>query len=307
MKTERKKSGLITLIAIVVAVAGYLVYKYAYLVYREYDYFAYYDDIHGLQRANPVMISGVRVGEVSDIDINGNNKVKVTLSINKKVEVSKGSVALLASNGILGEKMILLEPGPGPGKYTHLDVITGMYDTSVMDMKDQVAPMIESAQYILNTADKNFSAFNVKIKNGLVEETQKNILSMENSMRGYQKGAAQISASAQKVTDAIGRFRVQTTNMVGNTGKLNASIKNAEESTEKFAAQPLSETVDTLRATVRTVRQRAGELEDNKDVKKALSDDKAYKDVSKQLKDAGKSIEELKEDPPGMTLIGGGK
>lgn len=292
---------------VLLAVSGWLIYKYAYLVYREYDYYAYYEDIHGLQRSSPVMISGVRVGEVSDIYINGNNKVKVTLSINKKVPVPRGSVALLASKGILGERMILLNTGRGPGNYTHEDVITGMYDTSVMDMKDQIDPMVESVKYMLNTADKNFSSFNRQLDNGLVEQTQANIRSIEGSMKSYQQQVSQIHVSADKVTKSIREFRASTDKIASDTKGLNNSIRNTEASTAEYAQKPMAQQLDTLRNSVSKVNNKATELQDNKTLKKALQNDKDYKEAAKTLQDAHNDMEELRADPPGISLIGGGK
>ena len=69
MQEKRKRSTWLTVISVLVLVAGYLAYKYAYLVYREYDYITLYEDVHGLQRSNPIFIDGVRVGEVSNIEL----------------------------------------------------------------------------------------------------------------------------------------------------------------------------------------------------------------------------------------------
>lgn len=289
-----------------VLVAGYLAYKYAYLVYREYDYITLYEDVHGLQRSNPIFIDGVRVGEVSNIELDGNKKVTVTFSINKHIKIPRGSIAYIASNGILGEKIILLEKGEGPGFYKHMDRLTGLYDTSVMDMADQVAPMVESAKYILNTADKNFSNFNRRLDNGLVEQTQKNVKSMEQSMASYRKQSVAISEQVGGIADRLSGYRNSSQELSNQVKSLDTTIQNAEKATASLAKQPYAEQLDTLKQTVQKANKSAKEIADNKTVQKSLNSKKDYQEINKQLEDANKEMQEMNKNPKGFSLIGGG-
>lgn len=306
MQEKRKRSTWLTVISVLVLVAGYLAYKYAYLVYREYDYITLYEDVHGLQRSNPIFIDGVRVGEVSNIELDGNKKVTVTFSINKHIKIPRGSIAYIASNGILGEKMILLEKGEGPGFYKHMDRLTGLYDTSVMDMADQVAPMVESAKYILNTADKNFSNFNRRLDNGLVEQTQKNVKSMEQSMASYRKQSVAISEQVGGIADRLSGYRNSSQELSNQVKSLDTTIQNAEKATASLAKQPYAEQLDTLKQTVQKANKSAKEIADNKTVQKSLNSKKDYQEINKQLEDANKEMQEMNKNPKGFSLIGGG-
>lgn len=307
MKPDVKKSSWITFIVLAVAVAGYLVYHYAYLVYQDYDYYTHYEDVHGLQRSSKVYINGVRVGEVSNINISEKNSVEVTLSINKHTTIPKGTVALLASDGILGNKKIELQPGKGPGKHTHLDVLTGMYDTSVMDMSDQIEPMVESVNYILGTADKNFSNFNRRVDNGLVEETQKSIVSMESSMNTYSKQATKISTSAGSIMQSVKQLKQQTDKAVNSSRKLSTTIKNTDSSMANMAKEPIAATANELRSTVNKAKEQATATENSKMVKEVINSPKTYNSTTETLQNVNKEMTELKDNPPGFSLIGGGK
>lgn len=307
MKPDVKRSGWITFIVLAVGIAGYLVYHYAYLVYQEYDYYTHYEDVHGLQRSSKVYINGVKVGEVSDINISEKNSVEVTLSIDKHTFIPKGTVALLASDGILGNKKIELQPGEGPDRYTHLDVLTGMYDTSVMDMSDQIEPMVESVKYILGTADKNLSNFNRRVDNGLVEQAQKDIVGMERSMNTYSKQATKISASAGSIMQSVRQMKTQTDKIAGNSKKLGATINNADSTMEKMAKEPIEATVNELRSTVSKAKEQATAIENSTMVKEAISNPKTYNSTTETLQKLNKDMTELKDNPPGMSLIGGGK
>lgn len=296
MQPKTKKRGWFTLAVVLIAVAGYFVYKYAYLVYQEYDYYAFYDDIHALQIANPVFISGVQVGEVSNIELNGSEKVRVTFSIDKKTKITKGTTAILASNSLRGDKMIFLELGHSNELLTHKSVIKGKYDTTVMDMSDQVSPIIESAKYILNTSGKNFSAFNRKLDNGYVERAQQDIKNMERGMKYYNTQLSKIEASTGNVINSIKEMRVTTEAAHNKRKEVTGTITSTENKTAEWANSPLAGQIDSLRTSVHKIHTQANSVANSDLGNKLLEKDKAYNDLKKSANDMQREVEKIKKN-----------
>lgn len=305
MALKKKKSYLLTLSVALLAAIGYLIYHYGYMVYQEYDYYTYYENINGLQRSSAVYINGVRVGEISDIDMEIKEKVKVTMSIKNEIEIPKGSIALLASKGLLGERMILLQTTNNQDIYTHKDEIVGKYDTSVMEMSDQIEPIIESTKYILETADKNFVNFNKKLDNGWVKQTQKDVAIQEQNMNKYQRQAAEISASAKNVISSLRGLRNQSDSLVKNKNRLNASLKNMEKVSDSLSKNPVVETVSNLQGTVRKAGQQTSEVTNSETINGLLNEKATYNKAAQQIENLNKDLKETKENPSGITLIGG--
>lgn len=303
-----KRSAWATFALVVLSVGGYLIYHYGYMVYQDYDYYTHYESVSGLQRSNPVFINGVRVGEVSEIVLSGaEKKVTVTMSIDKDIPIPKGSKAKLVSSGVLGRKMIFLETGQSPELYTHKDVLVGVYDTSIMDMSEQIEPIVESVKYILGTADKNFSNFNRRLDNGLVKKTQKDARDMEQSMNKYQNQVAQIRNSANEIITTLHEFRKKSDTIKSGNKQLTATIKNVETSTASLAKEPIAEPVNKLRSAVNSAKEQASKIEESELVNTILTDDKTYKKTADMLQNVNNDAKELKENPKGFQLIGGGK
>lgn len=304
-RIKKKKSGIVTIIVAALAIIGYLIYHYGYMVYQEYDYYTYYEDIHGLKRSNPVFIDGVRVGEVSGILINKKGKVQVTMSIHKENKIPKGSVALLASSGLLGDKMIQIQPTRSPEFYNHEGTLRGMYDTSILEMSDQIEPIIESAKYILETADRSFSRFNNKLDNGWVEKTEKDVNALEQDMGKYRQQAASIQKSVRGVMQSVRSFRKQTDEMVANREELNNTLKNAEASTADLSDAPVVNSLKEAGDAAIELTKAAEDVVAAPIVTDALDDDKTYKETTETLGELNNKLQQTKKDPPVMSLIGG--
>lgn len=80
---------------------------------KGYDVIVKFENIGGLKVRAPVMMAGVRIGEVSDIALDTQLfEAKVTLSINEKYDqLPLDTSASIFTSGLLGEQYVSLEPG----------------------------------------------------------------------------------------------------------------------------------------------------------------------------------------------------
>lgn len=80
---------------------------------NDYDnYAAYFAEAGGIKPGNQVRVSGVGVGRVSDIRLEG-TKVRVGFTVRKKVELGDRTEAAIKTETILGSKMLELTPRGG--------------------------------------------------------------------------------------------------------------------------------------------------------------------------------------------------
>lgn len=102
--------------AAVLAVAGAFFY-YAYTssgtkVTDGYHLTANFDRIDGLVEGNDVKLSGVKVGDVSEISVNPKTYLaQVTMTLNRDVKLPDDSSAQIVSESLMGGKYIALVPG----------------------------------------------------------------------------------------------------------------------------------------------------------------------------------------------------
>jgi len=73
--------------------------------------FVDFDEIGGLSTRAPVVISGVKVGQVSAIDLGDDYRAHVTLDVDKSLELPTDTSASIVTSGVLGDRYISLQLG----------------------------------------------------------------------------------------------------------------------------------------------------------------------------------------------------
>ena len=73
--------------------------------------FATFDDIGGLSNRSPIRIGGVRVGRVTEIELDANLRPRVQLDLSPDLELAIDTMAAIRTSGLLGDQFIALEPG----------------------------------------------------------------------------------------------------------------------------------------------------------------------------------------------------
>lgn len=82
------------------------------------DVYAYFDNTSGLSTGAQVEVSGMAAGSVSEIRIAGQNppRYRLTLAVKRKLMplVRENSVATIASQGMVGNQFVEIDPGKDP-------------------------------------------------------------------------------------------------------------------------------------------------------------------------------------------------
>lgn len=72
---------------------------------------ANFDEIGGLKMRAPVVISGVKVGDVANIALNDDYRAKVTFNLDPKLQLPTDTIASIVTSGVLGDRYVSLQPG----------------------------------------------------------------------------------------------------------------------------------------------------------------------------------------------------
>ncbi|WP_084331556.1 outer membrane lipid asymmetry maintenance protein MlaD [Ignatzschineria larvae DSM 13226] len=95
---------------------------------------ASFTNIGSLKVKAPVMIAGVRVGQVAGINLDHNNyEAVVSLSLDSSVPIPQDTIAAINTSGLVGEQYIALDPGGSEKELQNGDKIRMTQDAFVME------------------------------------------------------------------------------------------------------------------------------------------------------------------------------
>lgn len=77
-----------------------------------YRVFAHFNSVEGVKLDSPVRLAGVRIGRVFALDYDSaRQQAIVTMAIRQRIELPHDSLAIVTSEGMLGDRFIRIDPG----------------------------------------------------------------------------------------------------------------------------------------------------------------------------------------------------
>jgi phospholipid/cholesterol/gamma-HCH transport system substrate-binding protein len=107
-----------------------------------YTLYADFDNISGLKIGDQVQIAGVPVGKVQLISLK-DNRAHVAMRVNNGVEIDAGAFAAVKTSGIIGDKYISVELGPG--EQSLRDGGTIQHTQSAFVLEDAIGQLINGS------------------------------------------------------------------------------------------------------------------------------------------------------------------
>ncbi|GLU55073.1 MlaD family protein [Dyadobacter frigoris] len=235
--TKEVKVGLMAIMAMVLLYFGFHILKGSDVFSRTYKYYVVYDNIDGLTASNPVLLNGLNVGRVQEIKLlqNQQNRLLVSLDIQKGIVLPKGTIALLADGGLLGGKVIHLAMGTSSVNLQDNDTLLGKKESGISAvLQEKALPLVTHADSliqnlaavadgfketgkILNQMLKNYDQTGNAVQ-GLVTENRKNLLVMTSNLNKLseslvetEKGLKPILAKTGSFADSLQALRLGTT------------------------------------------------------------------------------------------------
>jgi phospholipid/cholesterol/gamma-HCH transport system substrate-binding protein len=142
----------------VALVAALLTLVFGLMWFEDYQLNVDYQAIHarfpnvgGLGVGDPVDVRGIKMGTVSRIDL-GESGVLVEFRLRQDVRMREDAVLKIGSAGIMGERMVAVEPGAGvPVGEDH--VFVGSYEAAPTDLVGQLEQFNVAVMGFLGHAD----------------------------------------------------------------------------------------------------------------------------------------------------------
>ena len=283
MKKE-VKIGIVAVAVLLMAWAGIRFLSGLDVFGRSRTYTAHYEQVNGLQDAAIVVISGVKVGQVTGVVLNTEQGgVDVTLSIDSKFDIPTDSRAMIFSAGLMGGKSIEIKLGEAKeylesGDAIQTGVTLDMFDTlanELGDIKVKVSTLLDNLNQTIEGVDS------------LIDDNSKSLTKTIASLNA-------VMADLKK-SNIIGNIDGFCATLNKNGAKLDNIITDINSVTktlnEQNAGEKLSQAINEVNTLLAKVNSGSGSIGN------LVSDDKLYKELAQASQNLSTLLADLKENP----------
>ncbi len=117
--SQRIKLGIFVVAGLLLLVVGlYFLGDKSNMFSKSIQIYSHFENINGLRPGNNVRLSGIDIGTVEKIEIKDSKRIYVEMSIEEKMKsfIKINSTASLGTDGLMGNKLVNIEPGTGDFK-----------------------------------------------------------------------------------------------------------------------------------------------------------------------------------------------
>jgi phospholipid/cholesterol/gamma-HCH transport system substrate-binding protein len=245
------------------------------------SYYAYYEDVSGLMVSSRVMLRGVQIGNVQDIELE-DDKVRIEMLIEDEYAalIPANSVAELGSASLMGGTQISIIQGDSREMVKPEAVITGRIKPDLVGtMSDKAGELLDGLNTTVGGINELLSTNREAIDNMIT-----NLEAMTMSINSM------LSAARNDINGTLSNLRSFTGTLAANSGRIEAMIGNLDKVTTDLAeanfVEQLDSTLTSLDSIVKTIEEGDGTAG-------MLINDKA---LYESLNSAGDNLAQLLED-----------
>jgi phospholipid/cholesterol/gamma-HCH transport system substrate-binding protein len=303
------KTGVIAIVAIGLLVAGVNFLKGNSFFGGDEVYYAYFPNSGGVAVAGSVMVNGVPVGKITDIELTNSKdslkKVLVTFNIQESnFKIPKGSTIEAGSIDLFSKGLLLtISTDITKGFYKPGDYIQGRVTVDITtQVKAYADPLVQKVQTALGSVDKmvnSLSAFwdttaTSEIKGSMKElkiAIQKlgNVAGEVESLVGEEKVKfGRIMSNVEGITANLKKSNEQVTAIIGNTKKVTDDLVTSDF---KSVISNASSTLKNLNSVLDQAQKGEGTLG------KLIGDEKLYNELVNTNKELQNLVNDLQLHP----------
>ncbi len=274
------KIGLLAIVGVALLVLGFNFLKGKSLFRKETHIYAVYQNVQGLAKSNSVIINGLQVGTIANLDGGKDMKaIVVTVNLSKDVNIPSNSLAVINPN-LLGNPVLEIQLGSSS---TYLQSGDTLITSLSGGAFDEAMKLINPVLYEVRNAVKSLDSV-LHIVTGVFDPgTKNNIKEIVENLNKTTASFAVTAASLQQLMNAqngafahsLENVNAFTGNLSSNNQKLNDILTNAQTATAKFASIDLKQTLDTLNAAVENFKKSSDKINSTDGSLGLLLNDKA--------------------------------
>ena len=285
------KAAIFVLTTILLFIFGFNFLKGSSLLDKQKTVYAVYEEVDGLLVGANVMINGLSIGNVTDLDFLPNStKIVVTLKVKDKINFSSNSSATIYETGVLGGLAIAIEPIFQKGMVVKSgDTLNSNIRPGLTELINrQIEPLQRKLESTLTSVDSIFSGASYVLN----KETQNDI---KESLNTLTSAVMAINNSSLIIEKTLIEKNTQINNSIDNIESITSNLSNVSKELNDFGIagvlSNLEKSVDGINLIVTNLNS------DNSSLGKLISNDDVYENLNLSIENLNLLINDIKTNP----------
>jgi len=281
------KVGLVVLAATVLFVAGVIYLGQMEIGRPGTRVRVAFPEVGGLNVGDPVMVSGLRRGSVSSIEL-GTREVLVTLKLRPDVILHTDASFRVENMGIMGEKFIAVLPGTASDTLDTRNLVRGGYSPGITEAMAELGIVLDDVGKIVARVEGLLQEQEIV---GPMRETVRHLRDVSADLQGM------LAENRTDVRSSIRSFRSLSENLDEmlreNRGNVDTAMTRAAAASARF-----DETMERLDRTIQSLEEVVQRVENGQGTLGQLSrDDKLYKEMMDASRNLNDLLRDVRENP----------
>lgn len=269
MKISREfKVGITFLAAAAVFIWGFNFLKGTDLFSSKRVFYAVYDQVNGLEKANKVKVNGLNIGQVSNLSfIPGTSRIVAELYIKNEIEIPANSVARIYGTDLLGGKAIEITLGDTGVMAKAGDTLRAEMEQSLMNqLNEQVEPLKRKAIALINSVDSVMtviqSIFNESTRNNLATTFENIRNTLSNVERASSNVDTILATEKTRINRIMSNVESISANLKENNENINRIFENVASMSDSLHSAEIPEAIRDFRRTAANLHEISQNLKD---------------------------------------------
>jgi phospholipid/cholesterol/gamma-HCH transport system substrate-binding protein len=278
-------------IGLIVVAAGFILY-YGFNYLKGIDFFSntskyyvLYENVDGLKRSNPVIVNGLAVGKVSDIDLlqKNSNLILVEITIDQDIVLGDSTIAALSNSDFLGSKAIVLDIGDISKELKPRDTLIAYVDRGISEYIASVEPITSNLTITISRINEillGLQGSGQKV-NKTLDDLEKTLEAVNNTIYSNREELNRTIISTRELIENANDKITQLGPIMQKGNGLLDSLNNLELSK---SLEGVNQLISQLNSTLLLLENQEGT------VGKLMHNDSLYNSLNKLLIDMDKLV-----------------
>ena len=290
------RTGIIAIFTIVVLIYGINYLKGLNILDKNRIFHAKYDNIDGLLKGSVISLNGFNVGIVSNISLQSDNSLLVSVKINEDFDVPANSILKISNQDLMGTKGISVILGNSDLLAKNNDTLIAEIENSLQDeVNKQILPLKNKAEGLISSVDSLMviftSVLNTDARKNLAssfKNLDETFVLMSESMKELNK---LVVTNEKNISNSIKNFESITGNISNNNESIENILKKMSSISDSVSSKDIGDIIKNLNNITNKISVGQGNLG------LLNSDDQLYRNIEKTTNDISILVEEIKKDP----------